>query len=261
MVICRADGSIESRTIFPNTGPAKSCVFELIYFARPNSFVEGESVYQLRRKLGAKLVEEAPVEADVVAPIPDGGVPPALGYAAASGIPYDMALIRGHYAGRTFIQPTQELRDKGVARKHSANKGVVDGKRVILVDDSIVRGTTSRKLTHMLRKAGAKEVHFRITSPPIKWPDYYGIDMPSRDELLAAQHSVEEIRQQIGADSLAFLSVDGLYEALGKGRRDPENPAFADHCFTGKYPTNLTDLDRLKQVAKVEPLCFLAESG
>ena len=172
-----------------------------------------------------------------------------------------MGLIRGHYAGRTFIQPTQELRELGVARKLSANRGVVDGKSVVLIDDSIVRGTTSKKLTKLLRKAGAREVHFRIACPPIGWPDYYGIDMPSRDELMAAKYSVEEIRQHIGADSLAFLSVDGMYEALGRGPRTEEAPAFSDHCFTGDYPTLLTDRDRLKQVAKVEQLSFLAESG
>lgn len=259
MVICHKDGQVESRRIFPERERARPCVFELIYFARPNSFVENECVYEVRKRLGAKLAEESPVEADVIAPIPDGGVAAAIGYSNQSGKPYDMALIRGHYAGRTFIQPTQELREMGVARKLSANRGVVEGKRVVLIDDSIVRGTTSRKLTHLLRNAGAKEVHFRIACPPIAWPDYYGIDMPSRDELMAAKYSIEEIREQIGADSLAFLSLDGLYDALGRGARDPENPAFADHCFTGEYPTDRTDLERLKQVAKVEQLSFLAE--
>ncbi|WP_370338124.1 amidophosphoribosyltransferase [Parvularcula marina] len=261
MVICRADGSIESRQIFPPQSHARSCVFELIYFARPNSFIEDECVYELRKRLGAQLAKESPVEADVISPIPDGGVPAAIGYANETHQSYDMALIRGHYAGRTFIQPTQELRELGVARKLSPNKGVVEGKRVVLIDDSIVRGTTSKKLTRLLRRAGAKEVHFRIACPPILWPDYYGIDMPSREELMAANYTVEEIREHIGADSLAFLSVDGMYEAFGKGPRDPERPAYSDHCFTGKYPTALTDLDRLKQVAKVEQLSFLAETS
>lgn len=260
MVICRADGNIESRQIFP-VSKARSCVFELIYFARPNSFIDGECVHELRKRLGAQLAKEAPVEADVISPIPDGGVPAAIGFSNQSGQSYDMALIRGHYAGRTFIQPTQELRELGVARKLSPNRGVVDGKRVVLIDDSIVRGTTSKKLTRYLRQAGAKEVHFRIACPPIQWPDYYGIDMPNREELMAANYSVEEIRQHIGADSLAFLSVDGLYEAFGKAPRNPDLPAFSDHCFTGKYPTSLTDLDRLKQVAKVEQLSFLAETS
>lgn len=260
MVICHADGMVESRQVFPPVAKSRPCVFELIYFARPNSFVEGNSVYELRKRLGAQLAAETPVEADVVCPIPDGGVPAAIGYANAAGLPYDMGLIRGHYSGRTFIQPTQELREMGVARKHSANKGVVEGKRVIMIDDSIVRGTTSRKLTRLLRDAGAKEVHFRIASPPIEWPDYYGIDMPSRDDLMAAKFSIEEIRDHIGADSLGYLSVDGLYTALGRGPRG-EVPGFSDHCFTGDYPTPLTDRDSLKQIAKVEQLSFLAESG
>ncbi|MEM6649871.1 MAG: amidophosphoribosyltransferase [Pseudomonadota bacterium] len=261
MVICRADGSFESRRCFPAVPHARPCIFELIYFARPNSFVDGESVYDLRKRLGATLAEEAPVEADLVSPIPDSGVAAAIGYANSHHLPYEMALIRGHYAGRTFIEPTQALREMGVARKLSANKGVVDGKRVVLLDDSLVRGTTSRKIGELLRKAGAREVHFRIACPEIKWPDYYGINTPSKDELIAANHSVEEIRQMIGADSLAFLSLDGLYKALGKGPRCGEHPAFTDHCFTGEYPTPLIDQDRSLSTAKVEQLSFLKETS
>lgn len=261
MVICRTDGSLESRRCFPAPPHARPCIFELIYFARPNSFVDGQSVYELRKRLGAKLAEEAPADVDMVAPIPDSGVAAAIGYANRQQLPYEMALIRGHYAGRTFIEPTQALRELGVARKLSANAGVVKGKRVALLDDSLVRGTTSRKIGEMLRQAGAKEVHFRIACPPIKWPDYYGIDTPSRDELIAANHSVEEIREQIGADSLVFLSTDGLYEALGKGPRRDDSPAFTDHCFTGQYPTPLTDQTRLCAEAKVEQLSLLQETS
>lgn len=261
MVVCHQDGTVTSRQIFPARERARPCVFEMIYFSRPNSFIEGDCVHEIRKSLGRQLAIEAPVEADIVSPIPDGGIPGAMGYAQQTGHVYDMALIRGHYAGRTFIQPTQELRELGVNKKFSANKGVVEGKRVVLIDDSIVRGTTSRNLTRMLRNAGAKEVHFRIASPPIKWPDYYGIDLPSRKELLAANYSIEEIRQQVDADSLEFLSLEGLYTALGHGPRDEANPALTDHCFSGKYPTTLTDLDRQGHVAKVEQLSFLAESG
>ena len=260
MVIARADGSIESRQVFPARAP-RPCIFELIYFARPNSFIDGESVYELRKKLGARLAEEAPADADLVSPIPDSGVAAAIGYAGASRLPYEMALIRSHYAGRTFIEPAQAIREAGVKRKHSANKGVVRGKRVVLIDDSLVRGTTSRKITSMLRQAGAREVHFRIACPPIQYPDFYGIDTPSREELMASSHSVAEMQAAIGADSLAFLSIDGLYEALGKGARDASAPAFTDHCFTGDYPTPLRDHEQARRSASIEQLSLLRESG
>ena len=261
VVICHTDGTVESRQVFPEPKQARPCIFELIYFARPNSFVDGQSVYQLRKELGRKLAEESPVDADLVAPIPDSGVPAAVGYSQSSGLPYEMALIRGHYAGRTFIQPSQTVREAGVARKHSANAGVIKGKSVVLIDDSLVRGTTSRKIAKMLRKAGAREVHFRIACPPIMHPDFYGINTPTKDELMAANYSVEEIREQIGADSIAFLSLDSLYEAFGKGKRDSEAPAFTDHCFTGDYPTDLTDQRRKENTAKIEQLSLLAESS
>jgi amidophosphoribosyltransferase len=261
MVICRPDGRVESRRCFPAPTHARPCIFELIYFARPNSFIDGESVYELRKRLGAQLASEAPVEADLVAPIPDSGVAAAIGYANVSHLPYEMALIRGHYAGRTFIEPTQAMRELGVARKLSANMGVVRGKRVVLIDDSLVRGTTSRKITTMLRDAGAAEVHFRIACPPIVWPDFYGIDTPSREELMAANQSVAEMCRSIGADSLAFISLDGLYRALGKGPRQDDRPAFTDHCFTGQYPTALTDQNRLDRQAKVEQLSLLRETS
>ncbi len=260
VVICSATGEIESRQAFPRTTPARPCIFELIYFARPNSIVDGKSVYQLRKSLGAQLAREAGADADMVAPIPDSGVPAAIGYAQASGLPYEMALIRSHFVGRTFIEPEQRIREAGVARKHSPNRGAIEGKRIVLIDDSIVRGTTSRKIVQMLRNAGAREVHMRVACPPILYPDFYGIDTPSRDELIAAQMSVDEIRAEIGVDSLAFLSLDGLYEAFGKGRRDKAAPAFTDHCFTGDYPTSLTDLGDTKRSSTIEQFSLLAET-
>ncbi len=220
--------------------------------------MKGRSIYERRKAMGAVLAQEAPTEADVVVPVPDSGVPAALGYAQASGIPFELGIIRNHYVGRTFIEPTQKVRELGVKLKHSANRSVVEGKRIILVDDSIVRGTTSFKIVKMMREAGAKEVHFRISSPPITHPDYYGIDTPDREKLLAATHSLEEMRQFVGADSLAFISVDGLYRAMGHERRDPARPQFTDHCFTGDYPTSLTDM--VGESAK-QRISLLAEAG
>lgn len=239
VVVFTEDGQ-QSEWPFPRTR-ARPCIFEYIYFARPDSVVGGRSVYQIRRQMGMQLAAEAPAEADVVVPVPDGGVPAAIGYAQAAGIPYEMGIIRNHYVGRTFIEPAQSIRELGVRLKHNANRSVIAGKRIVLVDDSLVRGTTSVKIVRMMRAAGAKEVHFRIASPPITHPDFYGIDTPDRENLLAANHSVAEIRDLIGADSLAFLSIEGIYRAMGEERRDPLRPQFTDHCFTGDYPTTLTD--------------------
>ncbi|NNE41355.1 MAG: amidophosphoribosyltransferase [Marinicaulis sp.] len=261
VVICKADGSIESRQVFPEPPHARPCIFELIYFAKPNSTVDGESVYELRKRLGERLADEAPCEADLVSPIPDSGVPAAIGYAQHSDLPYEMALIRSHFIGRTFIEPQQKIREAGVARKHSPNRGLIDGKRVVLIDDSIVRGTTSRKISEMLRQAGAKEVHMRIACPPIIHPDFYGINTPSHEELLAVGRTVEEMRELIGVDSLAFLSLDGLYKAFRKGARDKTAPAFTDHCFTGDYPTRLIDQVESKRNAMITQLSFLAETS
>ncbi|MCB2096936.1 MAG: amidophosphoribosyltransferase [Parvularculaceae bacterium] len=261
IVICKANGEVESRQVFPSSDPARPCIFELIYFARPNSIVDGNSVYELRKKLGKRLAQEAPCEVDMVAPIPDSGVPAAIGYAQASGLPFEQALIRSHFIGRTFIEPEQRIREAGVARKHAPNRGAIEGKRIVLIDDSIVRGTTSRKITQMLRNAGAREVHMRIACPPILYPDFYGIDTPSKEELIASKMTVEEIRAEIGVDSLAFLSLDGLYEAFGKGPRDETAPAFTDHCFTGDYPTRLTDQNEAQRSAMIQQLSFLAESS
>jgi len=239
-VIIFDEKGAQSHKPFPAMAP-RPCIFEYIYFARPDSIVGGRSVYEVRKTMGAQLAAEWPTDADVIVPVPDSGVPAALGYSQASGIPFDLGIIRNHYVGRTFIEPTQQIRALGVRLKHSANRAVVKGKRIVLIDDSIVRGTTSTKIVQMMRDAGASEVHFRIASPPITHPDYYGIDTPEQDKLLAATHSLEEMRQFIGADSLAFLSVEGIYRAMGVGPRDPSRPQFTDHCFTGDYPTPLTD--------------------
>ncbi|WP_137045116.1 amidophosphoribosyltransferase [Pseudolabrys sp. FHR47] len=256
-VVIFDDEGAQSHKPFPPQ-PARPCIFEYIYFARPDSIVGGRHVYNVRKAMGAELARESLVAADVVVPVPDSGVPAALGFSQESGIPYELGIIRNHYVGRTFIQPTQAIRDQGVRMKHSANRAVVSGKRIVLVDDSIVRGTTSRKIVQMMRDAGAKEVHFRISSPPIKHPDYYGIDTPDAEKLLAATHDLESMRQFIGADSLAFLSVDGIYRAMGLPGRDNAKPQFTDHCFTGDYPTPLTDLGQ--QDAGPRQLSLLAEA-
>ena len=217
------------------------CVFEYIYFARPDSVMEGTPVYDARKRIGAELAREAGVSADVIVPVPDSGVPAAMGYATESRIPFELGIIRNHYVGRTFIEPTEHIRNLGVKLKHSANRAILEGRRVILVDDSIVRGTTSRKIVEMVRQAGAKEVHMRVSSPPTTFSCFYGIDTPERSKLLAARNSIEEMADLIGVDSLAFISIDGLYRALGKEPRDPDRPHFCDACFTGDYPVPLPD--------------------
>ncbi|MBC7801323.1 MAG: amidophosphoribosyltransferase, partial [Gemmatimonadaceae bacterium] len=219
------DQGVRSIKPFGNTR-GRFCVFEYIYFARPDSVMEGMPVYDARKRIGAELARESHVDADVIVPVPDSGVPSAMGYSAESGIPFELGIIRNHYVGRTFIEPTDTIRNLGVKLKHSANQSVLRGKRVILVDDSIVRGTTSRKIVEMVRAAGAAEVHMRISSPPTTHSCFYGIDTPERGKLLAARHNVEEMAQLIGADSLAFVSLDGLYRALGKSDRDAAKPHF-----------------------------------
>src|SRR6188472_3539275 len=253
-----SDDGIQSYRYAPKQ-PARPCIFEYIYFARPDSIVNGRSVYDVRKKMGQQLAVESPANADVVIPVPDSGVPAALGFARASGLPYELGIIRIHYVGRTFIQPTQSVRELGVRMKHSANRAAIEGKRIILIDDSLVRGTTSKKIVRMMRDAGAKEVHFRLASPPILYPDYYGIDLPDRGGLLAATHSLEEMREIIGADSLAFLSIDGMYRAMGEPGRDAANPKFSDHCFTGVYPTHLTDQTQVEPQPR--QLSLLAEAS
>jgi amidophosphoribosyltransferase len=217
------------------------CVFEYIYFSRPDSIVEGISVYEARKRIGIELSHESPVEADVIVPIPDSGVPAAIGFAQGSNTPFEYGIIRNHYVGRTFIEPSDEIRHLGVKLKHSANRAYITGKRVVLVDDSIVRGTTIRKIVDMVRQAGAKEVHIRIASPPTTHSCYYGVDTPERSALLAANSDVDSMRDLIGADSLAFISIAGLYRAMGQPERNGEAPHYCDACFTGDYPIQLTD--------------------
>jgi len=256
IVVISKDG-IESHRPFPKS-PPRPCIFEYIYFSRPDSVLGGRCVYDVRKKFGAQLAREAPVDADVVIAVPDSGVPAAIGYAQQSGIPYELGIIRNHYVGRTFIEPEQRIRALGVKLKHNPTPCEVAGKRIILIDDSIVRGTTSIKIVRMMYERGAKEVHMRIACPPIAWPDYYGIDTPDRDKLLAANFTLEEMRQSMGCDSLAFLSVEGIYKVMGFARRDPLQPQFTDHCFTGDYPTRLRDLEGPPPVRQ---LSLLAEAS
>jgi amidophosphoribosyltransferase len=234
------------------------CVFEYIYFARPDSVVDGVSVYEARKHIGAELARESKVAADIVIPVPDSGVPAALGYAQESGLPFELGIIRNHYVGRTFIEPTDQIRHLGVKLKHNANRVKLEGKRVILVDDSIVRGTTSTKIVEMVRQAGAREVHMRISSPPTGHSCFYGIATPERDKLLASRMDVEEMSRFIGADSLAFITIDGLYRAMGEAKRDPIAPKFCDACFTGDYPIALVDHDAGKVSTQ---LSLLAETA
>ncbi|MCZ8261988.1 MAG: amidophosphoribosyltransferase [Beijerinckiaceae bacterium] len=256
VIVIDEHGELESLRPFPPRRP-RPCLFEYVYFARPDSIAGGRNVYEVRKRIGATLAQESPIDADVVVPVPDSGVPAAIGFAQESRIPYELGIIRNHYVGRTFIQPTQSIRELGVRLKHSANRAVIEGKRIVLVDDSIVRGTTSRKIVKMMREAGATEVHFRIASPPIRFPDFYGIDMPEQDKLLAAKMSLEEMRAYLGVESLAFITIDGLYRALGEAGRNNAAPQFTDHYFTGDYPTPVTDL--VSEGAK--QLSLLAEAS
>ena len=237
------DGNVESLHPFGQHNP-RPCIFEHVYFSRPDSYFAGRSVYEARKAIGAELARERPIEADLVVPVPDSGVPAAIGYAQASGIPFELGIIRSHYVGRTFIQPSDGARHAGVKRKHNANRGLVEGKRIVLIDDSIVRGTTSMQIVEMMRDAGASEVHFRVASPPTAHSCYYGVDTPERSKLLAARMDVEPMRSFIKADSLAFVSIDGLYRAVGDRPRDAACPRFCDACFTGEYPTSLTDMQK-----------------
>jgi amidophosphoribosyltransferase len=241
MVVINADG-VRSEQPFRKV-KNRFCIFEYIYFSRPDSVVEGINVYEARRRIGAELAREAPVDGDVVIPVPDSGVPAALGYARQAKISYELGIIRNHYVGRTFIEPSDSIRHLGVKLKHNANREVIAGKRVILVDDSIVRGTTSTKIVEMVRAAGALEVHMRIASPPTTHSCFYGVDTPQREELLAARHDVEAMMKLIGVDSLAYVSLDGLYRAMGETKRESGQPQYCDACFSGDYPISLVDHD------------------
>lgn len=239
-IVIISESGIESVKPFPVV-KERPCIFERIYFSRPDSIVDGKTVYYYRKNLGEQLAIENIVNADVVIPVPDSGVPAALGFAQKANIPFELGIIRNHYVGRTFIEPTQNIRQFGVKLKHSANKSYIENKKVVLIDDSIVRGTTARKIVKMIYDAGATEVHFGISCPPITHPDFYGIDTPDYDELLASKKSVEEMRESIGATSLFFLSLNGTYKAMGHKERNASEPQFTDHCFTGDYPTQLLD--------------------
>ncbi len=237
------DKGLHSLKPFSKT-PYRFCIFEYIYFARPDSVVEGRSVYDVRKSIGAELARESHVEADLVVPVPDSGVPAAIGYAQQAGTPFELGIIRNHYVGRTFIEPTDQIRHLGVRLKHNANASGLKNKRVVLVDDSIVRGTTSVKIVEMIRGAGAKEVHMRISSPPTTHSCFYGIDTPQQSELLASNLDVEAMAKHINVDSLAFITIDGLYRALGESGRNVEAPQYCDACFSGDYPIRLVDHDK-----------------
>jgi amidophosphoribosyltransferase len=241
IVIITADG-IRSLKPFAKT-PKRFCIFEYVYFSRPDSVSEGINVYEARQRIGMELAREAPVKADVVVPVPDSGIPGALGYAKQSGIPFELGIIRNHYVGRTFIEPSDHVRHLGVKLKHNSNRAMLEGKRVVLIDDSIVRGTTSKKIVAMVREAGASEVHMRVASPPTTHSCFYGVDTPTRDQLLAANNDVKAMAKLIGVDSLAFISLDGMYRAVAGIKRDNAHPQFCDACFSGDYPIPLTDCE------------------
>jgi amidophosphoribosyltransferase len=245
MIVITKEG-IESHHPF-QVKPRRFCIFEYVYFARPDSMVEGKNVYEVRKRIGAELAREAPTAADMVIPVPDSGVPAALGYAAASGIPFELGIIRNHYVGRTFIEPSDRIRHLGVKLKHNANREKIKGKRIILVDDSIVRGTTSKKIVEMVRDAGATEVHFRIASPPTTHSCFYGVDTPNKEDLLAHKLDTVGMRDFIKADSLAFVSMDGLYRAMGEAKRMSGAPQFCDACFSGDYPIEPTDSSEFRR--------------
>jgi amidophosphoribosyltransferase len=252
-VVVISDEGVESFMPFPQHRQ-RFCIFEYVYFARPDSIIDGLGVYEVRKAIGAELAREAPVEADMVVPVPDSGVPASIGYAEASKIPFELGIIRNHYVGRTFIEPTDHIRHLGVKLKHNANRDRIKGKRVVLVDDSIVRGTTSKKIIKMVRDAGAAEVHMRIASPPTTDSCFYGVDTPEKKNLLAANYTVAEMCRFIGADSLHFISINGLYRALRQNRRDGTTTRYCDACFTGDYPTALTDRDSTVENAQLSLL-------
>ena len=240
MVVIENGALVSTRPFHP--AKSRSCIFEQVYFSRPDSIIGGRSVYETRRQIGVELAREAPVEADLVCPVPDSGTPAAIGFAAESGIPFGLGITRNQYMGRTFIEPTESIRNMGVRLKLNVNRALIRGKRVILVDDSVVRGTTSRKIKDMILDAGAAEVHFRIASPPTAWPCFYGVDTPERSKLLAATMTEEEMRDWIGVDSLKFVTLDGLYRAAGEAEgRNAKAPQYCDACFSGNYPVAPSD--------------------
>ena len=241
-IVLISENGLESVKPFPKM-KERPCIFEYIYFSRPDSIIKNISVYEYRKRLGAELAKETHVNADLIIPVPDSGVPAAIGYAEKIKKSVELGIIRNHYVGRTFIEPTQQIRSLGVKLKHNVNKSLIKNQSLILIDDSLVRGTTSIKIIKMLCEAGAKEVHLRIASPPIKYPDYYGVDTPNKNELLASKFNLEDMRKFIGAKTLQFLSIDGLYKSMGQEKRNSSYPQFTDHCFTGDYPVKPIDTD------------------
>ena len=234
------ENGLESIKPFPKI-KERPCIFEYIYFSRPDSIIKNTSFYEYRKKLGSELAKEHHIESDLIVPVPDSGIPAAIGYSKEVKKSVELGIIRNHYVGRTFIEPTQQIRSLGVKLKHNVDKPLIKGKSLILIDDSLVRGTTSVKIIKMLYDAGAKEVHLRIASPPVKYPDYYGVDTPNQNELLAHKHDLEKMRKYINATTLQFLSIEGLYKSMGYKERNEIYPQFTDHCFTGDYPVNPVD--------------------
>ena len=240
-IVIITDSGIESIKPFVKINE-RPCIFERIYFASPDSIVGGRTVYTYRKALGEQLALENKIDADVVVPIPDSGVSAAIGFSQKSNIPFELGIIRSHYVGRTFIEPSQTIRQFGVKLKHSVNRSCIENKRVILIDDSIVRGTTANKIVKMVYDAGAKEVHLGVSCPPIKHPDFYGIDTPNYNELIASHTNIEEMTKLVGATSLFFLSLEGTYKAMGCEKRNSQQPQFTDHCFTGEYPIDVSEI-------------------
>ena len=255
LVIITERGIVSSKPFAPMA--PRFCIFEYVYFARPDSVIDGKNVYAVRKQIGIELAKEQPASADLVVPVPDSGTPAAIGFAQGSGLPFELGIIRNHYVGRTFIQPSDAIRHMGVKLKHNANRKMLEGKRVVLVDDSIVRGTTSQKIVQMVRDAGAREVHLRIASPPTMSSCFYGVDTPETQKLLAYRMSIEGMRDFIKVDSIGFLSLDGLYRATSEAARNNDVPQFCDACFSGQYPTRLTDLEDRDNVRQ---LSLLAEA-
>ena len=239
-IVIITENGLESIKPFPKV-KERPCIFEYIYFSRPDSIIKKTSFYEYRKKLGAKLAKESHIESDLIIPVPDSGVPAAIGYSGEIKNNYELGIIRNHYVGRTFIEPTQQIRSLGVKLKHNVNKSLIKNKSLILIDDSLVRGTTSVKIIKMLYEAGAKKIHVRIASPPIKYPDYYGVDTPNKNELLASKLDLEGMRKFINATTLEFLSLEGLYKSMGHEKRNSSYPQFTDHCFTGEYPVEPVD--------------------
>ena len=254
-IVIITENGLESIKPFPKI-KERPCIFEYIYFSRPDSIINNVSVYEHRKRLGAELAKENHIESDLIIPVPDSGVPASIGYAEKIKKNIELGIIRNHYVGRTFIEPTQQIRSFGVKLKHNINKSLIKNKTLILIDDSLVRGTTSVKIVKMLYNAGAKEVHLRIASPPIKYPDYYGVDTPNPNELLASKLSIKEMQKFINATSLQFLSIEGLYKSLGHEKRNSSYPQFTDHCFTGDYP--IVPIDKSLDKSKFDQLSFLS---